>query len=343
MKLFPLTLIFVALTGVLSSAEFKAEDVIHPIVSKLGAPKNIEGFTAGVMAISSSSMEAANHVKQGLARLNTSWDFEAYRHFCAAAKLDPDCLMAYWGVTMSLAGSQHEFFTQRQNAIDRMLDLLEWESREGEDKWTKLERGYAQAAGVLMTEGAAKAGGVFRAISKEYPNDVQSALFAQFLLRDGFDDFGKPRLGQIRALEGLTKILKTYPDQVSVMAFWVTSQSEAPLNGSELRKDVLPIARKLVRLYPDYPPFYVMLTHVESRSGNAALAIQAARKAVSLFESYMANEKVAFYDCESWVRAKVYLVSLYEAKGEHAKALQVARELAGVKICLLYTSPSPRD
>jgi tetratricopeptide (TPR) repeat protein len=324
--------IVVALFGVLSAAEFKVESVIHPLVAKLPAPKVIAEFGKGHIAVSSSSDKAAEHVVQGISRLNTSWDFEAYRHFCEAAKLDPDCLMAYWGITISLAGSEHEFFEQRQKAVDRMLDLLEWEAEAGVEKWTKLEKGYAQAAGLLMTEGAGGAGRIFKAISKEFPNDVQSQLFSHFLLRDGFDDFGKPRVGQIKATEGLMSVLKEHPDQISVMSFWVTSQSEAPLNGAELRKDVLPIARKLVRLHPDYAPFHLMLTHVESRCGNADLAIEAAEKAVELFETYMEDEKVSFYDCESWVRAKVYLVSLYATKGKHTKAVELSKELAGIEI-----------
>lgn len=327
-----LLLLISALFCPLPAEEFQVEDVIHPIVAQLPAPTVLEGLGKGFVAVSSSSEVAANHVTQGMARLNTSWDFEAYRHFCEAAKLDPDCLMAYWGITVSLAGSQHEFFDQRQKSMNRMLDLLEWEQKEKAEKWTELERGYATAAGRLLTEGARGAGEAFKLMSKRFPNDVQADLFSKFLLRDGFDDFGKPRLGQIRSSEGLFEILEAHPDNLSVMSFWVTSQTEAPLNGAALRKNVLPIARKLVRLHPTYAPFYLMLTHAEARCGNAALAILAAEKAVALYDAYMAKEKVTVFDCEGWVRAKIYLVNLYETKGNHAKALTLAEELAKVKI-----------
>ncbi len=240
--------------------------------------------------------------------------------------------MAYWGIAMSLAGSQHEFFEQRQKALARMLDLLEWQQKEKAEKWSELEVGYAHAAGRLLTEGARGAGETFLAVSERFPNDVQARLFSQFLLRDGFDDFGEPRLGQRHSAKGIFKILETHPEDVSVMSFWVTSQAEAPLNGALLRKDVLPVARKLVRLHPDYAPFRLMLTHTEARCGNAALAIAAGEKAVTLYERYMAREKVSVFDCEGWVRAKVYLVNLYETKGNHAKAVEIARELALVKI-----------
>ncbi|MGB0643253.1 MAG: hypothetical protein ACPGQF_00835, partial [Akkermansiaceae bacterium] len=109
------------LSGELAADDFKVEDVIHPVVIKLGKPKVIVALGEGHMAISSSSEIAASHVAQGLGRMNASWDFEAYRHFCEAARVDPECLMAYWGIAMSLAGSQHEFFSERRAAVDRML------------------------------------------------------------------------------------------------------------------------------------------------------------------------------------------------------------------------------
>ena len=312
--------------------EFKVESVINEIVADLPDPVMRKFFGAGHMAISTSSDEAAIRVAQGMTCLNTSWDFEAYRNFCAAAKADPDCLMAYWGITMSLAGSQHEFFEERQNAINRMLDLLEWEKTQEVKKWTKLERVYCQAAGVLMTDGARKAGESFLKISEAFPLDVQSRLFSHFLLRDGFDEFGKPRIGQVKSSEGLFTILGEYPENLSVMAFWVTSQSEGALNGNGLRKDVLPVARKLVRLHPNYAPFQLVLAHVEARCGNAALAIQAANYAALLYEKYQKEQGVSVFDCEGWVRAKVYMVNLYETKGNTAEAMKIAQELAMVPI-----------
>ncbi len=332
MKQLSLLLLVLPFFTSLRAEEFKVASVIHPLLAKMSPPKVSEAFGKGHMAVSTSSEEAAKHVAQGMARLNTAWDFEAYRHFCEAAKLDPDCLMAYWGITMSLAGSEHEFFEQRRLAMDRMLDLLESEEAKKEDRWTDLERGYVQGAGALLTQGVRVSGEIFKAVSKKFPLDIQSRLFSLFLLRDGYDKLGKPLVGQLQSNEGLLEILRANPDNLSVMSFWVSSQAEAPLNGPGLRQDVLPIARKLIRLHPDYPPFQLMLTHVEAKCGNAALAIQSALKAVKLYEAYMSSGKVSVFDCEGWVRSKLYLINLYETKGEHDEALDIARGLAGVKV-----------
>merc|ERR1739841_252580 len=75
-----------------------------------------------------------------------------------------------------------------------------------------------------------------------------------------------------------------------------------------------------------------MLAHVEARCGNAALAIQAANDAANSYKAYMDEEKVSLYDCDGWVRAKVYLVTLHEMKGEKKMAEQVGKKLAEIKI-----------
>ena len=320
------------LWGELGADDFKVEDVIHPVVLKLGKPKVIAALGEGHMAISSSSEIAASHVAQGLGRMNASWDFEAYRHFCEAVKADPDCLMAYWGIAMSLAGSQHEFFSERKVAVDRMLDLLESEIAAEKIRWSDLEKRYAQAAGYLLTSGVRSAGLAFNSLSEKYPGDIQARLFSLFLQRDGFDSGGKPLIGQKKANEGIKKILEQYPEHLSVMAFWVSSQAETPWNVLMLREEVLPVARKLVKLLPEYPPYHLMLAHVEARCGNAALAIQAANDAANLYQAYMDEEKVDLYDRDGWIRAKVYLAALYEMKGEKIEAEQVGKELAQIKV-----------
>ena len=316
----------------LGADDFKVEDVIHPVVLKLGKPKVIAALGEGHMAISSSSEIAASHVAQGLGRMNASWDFEAYRHFCEAVKADPDCLMAYWGIAMSLAGSQHEFFSERKVAVDRMLDLLESEIAAKKIRWSDLEKRYAQAAGYLLTSGVRSAGLAFNSLSEKYPGDIQARLFSLFLQRDGFDSGGKPLIGQKKANEGIKKILEQYPEHLSVMAFWVSSQAETPWNVSMLREEVLPVARKLVKRLPEYPPYHLMLAHVEARCGNAALAIQAANDAANFYQAYMDEEKVDLYDCDGWIRAKVYLAALYEMKGEKIEAEQIGKELAQIKV-----------
>ena len=112
-------------SGSKEARPFQVSDVIHPTVAELPVPEFNDRIVALRMAISTSSEDAEKHVLQGMALIHAAWDYEAYRHFCAAAELDPDCVMAYWGIVLSLASPNHEFLPQRVAAIDRMLALVE--------------------------------------------------------------------------------------------------------------------------------------------------------------------------------------------------------------------------
>ena len=319
-------LFFGIICGVEAQDEFDVKSVIHPVVAELGKPKLPEVKPDTAFAVSTISPEASAHVKQGIAYLNAPWDFEAYRHFCAAAKADPDCLMAYWGITMSLAGRNHEFFLQRKAAIERMVILLEAE------RGVPLEQGYGHAAARLITEGVRSSGEAYQAISEKFPNDIQSRLLGNFLTRDGFDKNGDPRSGQKKSSENLRKMVEAHPDNLSVMSFWVTTQAESPLKSELMRQDVLPYARKLVEKRPDSPVFHLVLTHVEAKCGNAALALKACLKSIELYEAYMKAEGVSVYDCDGWVRAKIYEANLHVVLGNYEKSLPVTNELASKKV-----------
>ncbi len=52
-------------------------------------------------AATTSQPEAQAFVDQGVAQLHSFYYFEAERSFRQAAKLDPDCAMAYWGLSMA--------------------------------------------------------------------------------------------------------------------------------------------------------------------------------------------------------------------------------------------------
>ena len=45
--------------------------------------------------------EAQAFIDQGVAQLHSFYYFESERSFRQAAKIDPDCAMAYWGLAMS--------------------------------------------------------------------------------------------------------------------------------------------------------------------------------------------------------------------------------------------------
>lgn len=321
-----------ATPGLVLAADFEVGAVIHPVVVKLGAPELTEGFDEGQMVITTDSDLAQRHFAQGLAKFNTAWEFEAYRHFCEVVKLDPQCLMGYWGISLSLAGGYHEFFAERKAAIDRMLDLLEAEKEGGKDRWNALETGFVQGSGFLLTDGQKVAGRTFEALARKYPANIQARLLALAMQRDGFDRRGNPLLGQRRAEDGIRKLMETHSDDLSVMAFWINTRCQNPGGAVSLREEVLPVARKLAKVNPGYAPFQLILAEVEARCGNFDEGVQAASRATLLYQAYLEKQGVAIYDCDGLIRAQLYQADLLFRQGKRKESLAIAQELASRRV-----------
>jgi len=278
------------------------------------------------MVVSSSNEEAQRHVQMGMALIHGMWDFEAYRFFVEAAKQDPDCLLAYWGIVLSLADPHHEFRHQRAAAIERMFDLAD--AKAG----TQLERGYVAALGFLFADGNVGASRAFQKLSEKYPNDLQVALLGAFLERDGYNEFGEPRYGQEEAGRKVKAIFDKNSESQMAQMFWVSLNTEAENKDEFLQNEVLEVARKLVASAPSYPPYQHTLGHLEWRVGNLALSVQAFENATRLYENYMKEQGVTVHDCPGWVRAKSYLAVAHFTKGDLEKSLSVADSLRAVSM-----------
>ena len=76
-------------------------------------------------SITTSVQEAQLFFTQGVAQLHGFWFFEAERSFRQAAMLDPDCAMAYWGMTVA-----------NRNNAERAQGFIE-EAKKRKDKASK--------------------------------------------------------------------------------------------------------------------------------------------------------------------------------------------------------------
>ena len=76
-----------------STGSLSSDSVEEPSSVRVGLP---------IMAISANDGEVQQLVLQGLEHLMTMNSLSAIQCFEQAAKLDPDCLMAHWGMAMAL-------------------------------------------------------------------------------------------------------------------------------------------------------------------------------------------------------------------------------------------------
>lgn len=305
------------------------EDMIPAAVAALPEP-GLDGFQGGLkMAVTAIDEETQAHVVQGLDHLHGGWEFEATRHFAAAAKRDPKCLLAHWGLVIAMIAPNPETTAQRDAAMERLLTLVD------EGAGNELERGYAFGVIQYFKEGPASAADAFRKLSEKFPNDVQAKMFAALFGRGGYDEFDKPTDDQERSEKLLEGLLARYPDSTVLLNALLTIRAEAPDLTSSL-----PLARKLCELAPDYPPYFQLLGHYEWRTGNHTKAVAAFARASALYEAWMTANKITALDCPGWVVAECYRVVALASKGDFDTALAAATSLAAKKVPVERTASS---
>ena len=245
--------------------------------------------------------------------------------------MDPDCLMAYWGIGLALAAPNNEFTQQRQVAVMRMIELID-ATREVLGKQgpiaTKMEQQYALALAELFRL-RGRVGEAFGKLSETYPNNLLAKCLAIYLQRDGFDRFG-PRAKQAQAMDQMAELVETHPDNLAVLGFWVMLHGEAPQATTKLREEILHVVRKIARTVPEFPPYQHLLGHFEWRCGNHALAEAALTRASSFYRTHMEKHKLSIHEHDGWIRSQLYLATAMQSRGRFDEAMTGGRGFIGL-------------
>jgi len=150
-----------------------------------------EGMGLVDFAVTTESTEARAFVNQGVAQLHSFYYFEAERSFRQAAKLDPSCALAYWGMAMA-----------NVNNDGRARKFLK-EARDRDAKLTPREKLYLDALEALYTEGGDAKGRKqahlrgWEAIVQEHPGDLDARAWLAMVAWQEFET------GSRQAIEGL--------------------------------------------------------------------------------------------------------------------------------------------
>lgn len=299
----------------------EVEDAIPGPVKALGEP-TMMNFPSGIrMAVTAATENAQIHVNQGMNHLHGGWEFEASRHFAAAMREDPDCLLAHWGMVMSLLTPSPETGPARNAATDRMLDLV------SKGYGTELERGYVYGLIKYIEEGPKGAAIAFRKVADQFPNDVQAAIFASLFGRGGYDEMGSATPDQEASEKILKDLIEKNPLSPLPLNALLTIRAEAP----DLQPSVA-LARKLCQIAPEYPSYFQLLGHYEWRCGEHGKAASAFGRAGTYFEAWMKDNKVGVADCPEWVKAECYRVVSLVSKGDFDTAYAASRQVAATPI-----------
>ncbi len=280
-------------------------------------PKGVEP-----MAICAATPEVQNMVLEGMTHLLTFGDMQAYYKFAQAIEKDPDCLMAHWGLCMSLLGAGPEFWQQRAQSLKILKELA------GRDNCVGHEREYANVLALMLTKGMAEARQACKVMTETRKQDGYATLLYAMMTRDGYEADGKAKAGQQLAIDTVDQLLKKNPQHHAALFMRALLEETAPVVSSA----AVDAARKAVATNPDSIAARQLLGHIQFRTGNYSGAAYSFEKAAQLSEQWEKLNSVPRALNESWFRAGVYRAVAEFCHGNYDKAEKLAKELNKVPL-----------
>lgn len=275
-----------------------------------------------MMAIGSPVLAAQPLVLSGLTHLVTFGDMKAYMEFAEALKHDPDCLMAHWGICMSLIGAGPEFQQERVQSMKRLKELAL------QPGCPEHERAYADALILLLMKGLKESLGSWKTLYETWRRDPYAPLFYAMLVRDGYDASGKPEEGQTEALRVVQEVLAVRPDSYAALFMRVLLEETAPV----IAPETVTFARKAVEVNPQAASARHLLGHMLFRTGDYQAASAAFKESEALNQAWQKERKVPLAWNDGYVRSLIYRAAAEFCAGRYKEAEAVARKAAALPL-----------
>ncbi len=309
-------------------------------------PQLFDGLGSHTRTVTTSSREAQRYFDQGLTLAYAFNHDEAIRSFTEAARLDPHCAMAWWGI--ALANGPHinnpAMTPERSAAAWAALTRARAESDAGHATPTEreliraLSARYADPAPQDRSGLDAAYADAMRRVWKAHPNDADvGCLFAESLMDlhpwdmwenrwSGAPNAGAPKAGTPEVLATLEAVLTINPEHPGANHYYIhaVEASPQPARGTAS-------ADRLRTLVPAAGHLVHMPAHIDVRVGRWDQASEANRKAIVADTKYRAlSPKQDFYRVYM-AHNDHFLAWSCMMQGRHAEALAAARAMvAGI-------------
>ena len=301
--------------------------IYAPYLKKLPAPKKRDDIGNSHLKVTTQSESAQEWFDQGLNLLHSFWEFEAYRCFLQAAKEDPDCAMAYWGICMSLPGKNAESTVERQIALQKAKDL----AADSTLKLTEHEQLYIEMVNSLVKKGSRATIPSLRRIIKKFPDDVDAIAFLSLWLRDGYKTSstgkGEAKPGTAEAVKLLQEALKKHPQHTGLNHYYIHVLEQGP-DFEQARAAAL----ALPNAAPGAGHLVHMPGHIYYLAGEYEKACQAYRDCHKVEIAYLKAEAIPAVDNNNYLRNLHFIAFAASDQGKYTEALQAAAKLREVKV-----------
>lgn len=267
---------------------------------------------------------------QAVAMLHSFWYEEAEKAFRQVTTTDPDCVMGYWGVAMSL---YHQLWATPPVAAELQKGQEALQQIRKQAIKTKREAAYLEAVELLYqvdekaNYGARKLAyqNAMKRVMTQNPDDREATVFYALALISTAAPSDKTFVNQKKALNLLQKVLEHEPNHPGVIHYIIHS-SDYP----ELAELGLNAARAYARIAPAVPHALHMPSHIFIRLGHWQDAIQSNLAAHHAAKEY-ARENALTATWDQQFHFMDYTIYAYLQTGETEKAQKILQELQSIK------------
>ncbi len=307
-------------------AEVRPDGRIAPILENLGDHHH---------AITTSVRQAQQFFDQGL-RLAYGFNHaEAIRAFREAARLDPQCAMAYWGHALALGPNINAAMTPE--AGEEAYAVLQ-KAIACQDHVTQQERDYIAALAARYSSNAeadraaldAAYADAMRELSKKYPDDLDAAtLFAEALMDVSPWDYwtrdGMPKYHAEEIVRTLERVIEANPNHPGALHYYIHA-----VEASKTPERALAAADRLGSVAPGAGHLVHMPAHIYIRVGRYAQASQANVLAIAADDDYITQcRSQGLYAVAYHPHNIHFLWAAATLEGRSEVAIQAANDLAG--------------
>ena len=284
-------------------------------IDNLPAPKIMNGVGHSDLKIKTSSELAQKYFSQGVSQLHCFWDFEAYRSFKEAIRIDSTAVMPYWGLLHTIIFIDNEEFGEEKKAATEKLKTLS-ETAEGYE--ALYSKGILDFVETEDPKGYLKE---LENIVHHYPQDVDAKLFLALFKMAGYDENMDPLEGTIYSEYLLRDLLITNPENHGVHHYWIHQMENC------CPEEALASAEKLAALAPESGHIVHMPGHIYYKLGDYKKAHDQFIKAMKVDSTYMADQNIQEIDNWNYIHNLNYLLANCAQDGRYKEGLFYAKKL----------------
>jgi len=258
---------------------------------------------------------------------------EALRAFKEAARLDPDCAMAYWGWALVLGPNLN--LPMRPEVVEQAYEAMQ-SAVALKDKVTPAERAYIEALAQRYTGDSeadrapldAAYADAMRGVHESYPDDDDAAtLYAAALMNlspwNYWTKDGHPRKNTVVVLGVLEQVLERDPEHEGALHYYIhlvePVDAQRGVEAADLLRGLAPGAGHLVH----------MPSHIYMQVGRYAESFDANTKAAEADEGYITQCRAqGIYPLNYYPHNVHFLAWAAIMQGRGEEALEAARKVA---------------